>query len=252
MFSLDIETTQPDRDLLISELFEAGSTGINESSDAFLRAFFDDEQAAQASASHFGGTVQPADTTDWVIEAQRSLEPQLVGERFFLVPQWRDDATPRGRFRIAVNNGLAFGTGKHESTRLCLALLEQWVTPGITVLDIGTGTGILSEAAKHLGAGRVFACDIDHTAAEIATAHGIAAFTGSADAIDTGVADLVVANITPETITALKDELPRILKPEGTLLLSGLELHDQVPFATAETHTEGNWKALIVRNASTA
>jgi len=246
MFSLDLESTQPGRDMLIAELFEAGSTGINESHDTVLRAFFDDEEAAVASAKRFGGTVERADETDWVTEAQRSLAPQLVGDRFFLVPEWLDEATPPGRLRIEVNNGLAFGTGKHESTRLCLELLERLIRPGMTVVDIGTGTGILSEAARLLGAGIVIACDTDHYAAEIARSHSVAAFTGSADAIRSGVADLVVANITPETICALQNELRRLVKSGGVLLLSGLELQDEVPFRAAEVHTEGNWKALVV------
>lgn len=247
MFSLDLESPQADRDLLIAELFDSGCSGMNELSDTSVRAFFDDEQSAQASAKRFGGTPQPADDRDWVTEAQRSLEPQTVGDRFFLVPQWRDDPTPPGRFRIEVNNGLAFGTGKHETTRLCLGLLEKLVKPGMTVLDIGTGTGILSEAAKLLGAGRVYACDIDHGASEIALENGIDAFTGSAEAIQSHIADVLVANISPEAITAMRSEVPRLLKPGGVAILSGLELHDQVPFEPVELHTEGNWKALIVR-----
>ena len=247
MFSLELESPQPTRDLLIAELFEAGCSGINELSDWSIRVFFDDELTAQASAQRFGGTPEPADDRDWVTEAQLSLQPQNVGNRFFLVPQWRDDPTPEGRFRIEVNNGLAFGTGKHETTRLCLALLESQVKPGMTVLDIGTGTGILSQAAKLLGAAQVYACDIDHGASEIAREHGILAFTGSAEAIRSGIADLLVANISPEAITAMRDEVPRLLKPGGIAILSGLELHDEVPFTAAELHTEGNWKALLVK-----
>ena len=247
MFSLDLECTQANHDLLIAELYEAGSVGITELSDTSLRVFFDDEQSATASGLRFGAIPQPADTTDWVTEAQRSLQPTLVGERFFLVPEWRDDPTPEGRFRIKVNNGLAFGTGKHETTRLCLTLLETYVKPGMTVIDIGTGTGILCEAALLLGAAQVYACDIDHTAVEIAKAHGIPAFTGSADALESSIADILVANISPEALTALQNELPRILKPDGIAILSGLELHDEVPFTAKETHTEGNWKALVAR-----
>ncbi len=247
MFSLELESPQPTRDLLIAELFDAGCTGINELSDWSIRAFFDDEQTAAALATRFGGTPEPAEDRDWVVESQRSFEPQTVGERFFLVPKWRDDPTPPGRFRIEVNNGLAFGTGKHETTRLCLALLENYVKPGMTVLDIGTGTGILSQAAKLLGATRVYACDIDHGASEIARQHGIEAFTGSAEAIASGLADVLVANISPEAITAMRDEVPRLLKPGGVAILSGLELHDEVPFTAAEIHSEGNWKALIIK-----
>ena len=247
MFSLDLESPQADRDLLIAELFDSGCSGLNELNDQTVRAFFDDEESAIVSANRFGGSPQPADDRDWVTEAQQSLQPQTVGERFFLVPEWRDDPTPPGRFRIEVNNGLAFGTGKHETTRLCLVLLETWVKPGMTVLDIGTGTGILSGAARLLGAAHVYACDIDHSASEIAAQHGIPAFTGSAEAIRSGLADLLVANISPEAVTAMRSEVPRVLKPGGIAILSGLELHDEVPFTPLKTHTEGNWKAIVVR-----
>jgi len=246
MVSLDLECAQPARDLVIAEVFEGGCAGIIELSDSRIRVFFDSEMEARPFCTKYGGTIEAAEERDWVSDAQQSWEPQLVGERFFLVPQWRDDPTPPGRFRIKVNNGLAFGTGKHETTRLCLMLLERWVRPGMTVIDIGTGSGILAEAALHLGAATVFACDIDHTAVEIARLNGIDAFTGSAEAIRSGLADLAVANISPETIIALGDEIPRLVKRGGTAILSGLERGDDVPFEAAEVHTEGNWKALVV------
>ncbi len=246
MVSLDLESAQPERDLLIAEAFEAGCAGITELSDLRVRVFFESEPDAQRFQAKFGGAVELAEERDWVSDAQQGWEPQLVGERFFLAPQWRDDPTPTGRFRIVVNNGLAFGTGKHETTRLCLTLLETWVKPGMTVVDIGTGSGILAEAALHLGAAMVYGCDIDYTAVEIAKANGIVAFTGSAEAIRSGVADLVVANISPETITALAGEIPRLLRAGGTAILSGLENHDEVPFRPAEVHSEGNWRALVV------
>ena len=83
--------------------------------------------------------------------------PMEVGEKFFLVPEWRDDAPPPGRFRITVNPRMAFGTGVHESTRLCLEAMEEFVRPGSDVLDVGTGSGILAKAADLLGARRVIA-----------------------------------------------------------------------------------------------
>src|ERR1700738_1813831 len=95
------------------------------------------------------------------------LQPMTVGARFFLVPEWRDDPTPAGRFRIAVNPGQAFGTGVHETTRLCLEAIEEFVRPGSAVLDVGTGSGILARAAALLGAKRVYGCDVDPVAVEI-------------------------------------------------------------------------------------
>ena len=147
---------------------------------------------------------------------------------------------------MTVNPGMAFGTGVHETTQLCLEALEQLVRPGMRVLDVGTGSGILAKAARLLGATQVYACDTDPIAVEIA-AEG---FVGSVDAVASGSVDLVVANISPEAICALSADLQRVLREGGTLLASGFETHEieQVRAAlptTREVRTKGKW-ALIV------
>src|SRR5450759_68630 len=116
-----------------------------------------------------------------------------VGRRFYLVPEWRDDAAPEGRFRIAVNPGLAFGTGVHETTRLCIEALERHVRPESVVLDVGTGCGLLAQVAELLGARSVVACDTDPVAVEIARTRVRSArlFTGSASAVRPRSADIV-------------------------------------------------------------
>ena len=120
--------------------------------------------------------------------------------------------------------------------------MEDYVKPGLSVLDVGSGSGILARAARLLGAARVYACDIDPVAVEIA-AEG---FIGSADAVATGSADLVVANINPEAIVGLAPELVRVLKPGGTLLASGFEVEEveQVKAAlppALEVRIKGSW-----------
>jgi ribosomal protein L11 methyltransferase len=175
------------------------------------------------------------------------LQPIEVGERFFLVPEWRDDPAPEGRFRIAVNPGMAFGTGAHETTRLCLEALERHLRPGMDVLDVGTGSGILARAASLLGARRVWACDVDPVAVEIA---GMG-FVGSADAVKKGTADLVVANISPEAIVALAPDLLRVRRAGGVVLASGFELHEIALIEAAlgaarEVRTERSWALVVV------
>jgi ribosomal protein L11 methyltransferase len=247
MFSLEIDSNTDGRDLLIAELWELGSAGIVELSDTRVRAFFEDGADRAGLLSRYPhAAVREEENRDWVQEARDLLQPMEVGSRFFLVPEWRDDPTPPGRFRITVNPGLAFGTGVHETTRLCLEALEELVTPGIDVLDVGTGSGILAEAARLLGASRVIACDIDPEAVRIAGQ----GFIGSADAVRSGAVDLVVANISPEAILALAPEFVRVLRAGGTLVASGFNFSeaDAVKAALAgvrEIRQKGEWAAVV-------
>lgn len=248
MFSLEIDCLPEERDLLIAELWEQGSGGIVELGEGRVRAFFEDDQRGWA-VQRFPGIVFREEETerDWVQSARDLLQPMEVGARFFLVPEWRDDPAPAGRFRITVNPGMAFGTGVHETTRLCMEALEDYLKPGMRMLDVGTGSGILAEAAKLLGAGKVFACDIDPIAVEIAGQ----GFVGSVNAAASGSVDLVTANISPEAIVGLAPDLIRVLRPGGILLASGFELHeiDQVKAAlplAREVRQKGNWALIAV------
>ena len=222
MFSIDIECKQGDKEMTIADLWEAGSSGIVELEDwddiSKMRAFFDDDAHQPALLSRFGGEAQPADTRDWVAFAREYLQPMEIGQRIFVIPEWRDEPTPEGRFRVTINAGLAFGTGAHETTRLCLESIERHLRPGATLVDVGTGSGILSEVAIRLGASHVFASDTDPEAVTVARENfgragvSVPVFTGSAEAVASGIADVIVANISPAWIAELAPEWVRILK----------------------------------------
>jgi ribosomal protein L11 methyltransferase len=257
MFSIEIHCSPGGQDMLIAELWGEGSAGIVELDGGGLRAFFEDDADRSALAFRFhAASWRREEQRDWVALSRANWEPLAVGARFFLVPEWRSDPAPAGRFCIAVNPGMAFGTGMHETTQLCLEALEAHVRPGARVLDVGTGSGILAQAAALLGAAPVWACDIDPEAVEIArAATGPNVFIGSADAVRPGTADLIAANISPETIARLAPELLRCLRPGGVALLSGFERHEAAAVAAelqrqggapGEVRAKGNWALLVV------
>ena len=144
-------------------------------------------------------------------------------------PSWISEPPPPGAVEVVLDPGMAFGTGGHPTTSLCLAALSDLLAarPGASVLDVGTGSGILAIAARKLGAGRVAANDDDPKAVEVAREN--AAANGAdveialapARTID-GTFDLVVANILANTLVALAPELAGKLAPGGVVLLSGI------------------------------
>jgi len=264
MFVLELNCSDAERDILIAELWDRGSAGISELPYS-LRSFFNDDalipQLLSDFASHQPQVSQVVDE-DWIGYARAQTHPMEVGERLFLAPEWRDDPTPEGRIRIGINPGLAFGTGSHETTRMCLEWVEANVTPSSTVCDVGTGSGILAEAAALLGARRVIACDIDPTSTAIAR-NNIArsttrylVYTGSVTAIASSFADLLLANISPDWISALAREWRRVLAEGGRGFLSGFDASDlpQVQGALQKaglrvvaTRSENAWRAIEIQ-----
>ncbi len=249
VFSLEIESDFEGRDLLIADLWDEGCCGIAEPEGHAIRAFFEDfADRAALLARYPGSSIRIEEDRDWVQAARDLLQPMEVGRRFFLVPEWRDDPAPAGRFRITINPGMAFGTGVHETTRLCIEALEDFLKAGMNVLDVGTGSGILRAAARLLGAGKAYACDVDPVAVSIAGD----AFVGSVDAVRSGSVDLAIANISPEAIVALAPELIRALRPAGVLLVSGFDGNevDQIRAVLpqpAEVRLKGNWALIAVQ-----
>ena len=186
-------------DLLSADLWEAGTLGIVEG-PGYLDAFFNNAEEARPF-----GEPQLSPEVDWVKQTRDSFVPLLIGERFYIAAPWHQDPTPPGRLRLEINPGLQFGTGQHATTRQCLEALEKVVRPGCSVLDVGSGSGILSVAARLLGAKHVVACDVDEGGApalqealQVNPCGQIPFFTGSVDAVASGAFDIVVANISEE------------------------------------------------------
>jgi ribosomal protein L11 methyltransferase len=209
MYSVRVEIEPEHYDTLTAELWDAGTLGIIEG-EGCVEAFFEDF----ATAVWFGEPVE-APETDWVKTTEDAWPPLLVGEKFFVVAPWRKEPTPPGRYRLEINPGIQCGTGQHPCTQLCLEAMEQVIRPGDAVLDVGTGSGILSVAAKLLGARLVIACDIDPDAARV-----VPFFVGSADAVRSGSFDVVVANISEAVMEELRPELERVAAKR---ILSGFQ-----------------------------
>src|SRR5262249_34957556 len=148
---------------------------------------------------------RPVPGENWVTRTEEAWPPLLIGKKFFLVAPWNSEPTPPGRLRLEINPGLQCGTGRHPCTQMCLEAMEEIVRPGDAVLDGGSGSGILSIAAKLLGAGRVVACDIDPDAAR-----PVPFFIGSVEAARSGAFDVVVANINEDVMGPMRADLERV------------------------------------------
>ena len=198
---------------------------------------------------------------DWLGEWKKSWQPVEVGERFIVAPPWSEIPDNQGRIVIRIEPGMAFGTGTHETTRLCLAAMEKYFDGG-SFLDVGTGTGILAiAAAKLFPAARIEACDTDTEAVGIArenaalngVSRNVVFRVGTIEASKTTSADCVCANLTAETIVTLLSSLLgvtcRRLIVSGILALQAEMVQAKLRECGApeqfETITEGEWVALI-------
>ena len=181
-------------------------------------------------------TMEGIEDADWENNWKAFYKPMEIGERLMVIPDW-EEADPKGRAALRLNPGLAFGTGGHATTRLCLTALEKIVRPGMRVLDLGCGSGILSIAALLLGAESAFACDIDEKAADVAyenaalngvdrdryavRAGDVLTDAGLRKEMGTGY-DVVVANIVSDVIIALAPSVRGLMKEDGRFLASGI------------------------------
>lgn len=200
---------------------------------------------------------------DWLNNWRKYFKPMPVGERLLINPSWYTDTDPEGRAVLNIDPGLAFGTGKHETTRLCMEALERYVNKGSKVLDVGCGSGILGIAAVLLGADSAFGVDIDETA--VRTANDNARINGVGDSF-TAIAgdlvdkvtekyDIVVANIVADAIIALSASVPRFMTDDAVYIVSGIidaradDVKNAVKdsFDIVEENTLGGWYCFVLR-----
>jgi ribosomal protein L11 methyltransferase len=244
-WSLTAELPADAADACTALLFERGAAGVEEreaglvpmpgarqpgSGRVLLVAFFEDGEAARQAAAELDVPAELAEIPDrdWGEEWKKGLGPITVG-RLFLRPSWVEAAPPAGAAEVVLDPGMAFGTGTHATTSLCLGAIDDLLArrPGASVLDVGTGSGLLAIAARKLGAGRVAANDNDPVAvavaAENAGRNGAALeLTGAPPEAIPGVFALVVANILANVLVELAPVLARKTAPGGELVLAGV------------------------------
>lgn len=278
-FAVDMASDSVACEAVAYALMEAGALGTEVSQDkeaqCRVTAYFEVvperqrvwEELAEAlriyslpSSSVLGMTVREVADEDWLGEWKKSWQPVEVGERFIIAPPWSEIENAGDRIVIRIEPGMAFGTGTHETTRLCLAAIEKHFVGG-SFLDVGTGTGILAIAAvKLFPDARVEACDTDAEAVEIArenarlneVAEQVTLRVGTVD--EARSADCVCANLTAETIVTMAASLVSVTC--GRLILSGI-LDSQLETIVgslqqfgisepAEVTTSGEWACVVV------
>lgn len=215
-------------------------------------------------------TITAVRSEDWSTSWKVHFKPLRVGTRLLIVPTWEDASSLPGDLVLRIDPGMAFGTGGHETTRLCLELLEKimdegCIGPAPSLLDLGTGSGILAMAASLLGAGRILALDIDPEAVDVAREN--LALNDLAEKVECGTTplesleenfDIILANILAEELIRLAPGLAARLNPGGALILSGilaekeelvrLGFADQ-PLRYVETNRAGEWVAMLYLSA---
>ena len=167
---------------------------------------------------------------DWLNNWKQYFQPSPVGEKLLIRPTWRKNYDPEGRIVINLDPGLAFGTGTHETTRLCLEVLEKIVKEDTTVLDVGCGRGILGIASLLLGAKTAVGVDIDPMAVKTAKENAVlnnvedkfTAIEGNFTEKVSGKFDIVVANIVADAIIFLSQGVKTFMKKDSTYIMSGI------------------------------
>ncbi|HVB11409.1 MAG TPA: 50S ribosomal protein L11 methyltransferase [Bacillota bacterium] len=228
-------------DLACAFLHEMGAGGvvIDDEAAGQVRIWLPRDERLVARLGDLGNGLQrlapgawsvgqrPAQTDDWAHAWKRYWHATRVGARLVVVPSWESYETGASDLVLRLDPGMAFGTGTHASTLLCLRALEELVGPGATVADVGTGSGILAIAAAKLGASRVWAVDVDPVAVRAARENTlmndveVTVVEGGPEAVPSRC-DIVVANLTADLHVALAAAEAQLLGPAGILVASGI------------------------------
>lgn len=237
---------------------------------AFVHVYISPEENPLEAVAYLGERLQAAGIgyeidqnacykEEWENNWKQYFHTMEIGDRLVIKPKWEDYDNQGGRKVLSIEPGLAFGSGTHETTRLCLETLEPYITPDTTVLDIGCGSGILSIAALLLGAKRATGVDIDPLAVKTARENGLEngfsapqyeVLCGNLATDVKGKFDVVVANIVADVIILFCKDVGRFLNDGGVFITSGiidtreqdvLDAFRQYGFTVTARHTKNGW-----------
>jgi ribosomal protein L11 methyltransferase len=208
-------------------------------------------------------TMSKVNEEDWENNWKKYYKPTKVGNRVVVKPIWENYETKDEEIIVELDPGMAFGTGTHETTRMCIKALEKYVKPDSTVFDIGTGSGILSITAAKLKAKEVIGVDLDPVAVNSASENvkyndidNIKILHGNLMEVVKGKADIVVANIIADVIIFLVDGVKDFIAEGGRFISSGIILDrkddvvkklEESGFVVEEVNVEGEWVCIVAR-----
>ena len=209
-------------------------------------------------------TKREVDGDDWIDVWKKHFRPIRLG-RIVVVPEWIDYTPEADEKIVLLDSNMAFGTGEHETTSMCVELMQEYVTPDSVCIDVGCGSGILGISAVKLGAKKAYLTDIDYVAVSSATHNS--ELNGTADKTvvahsnlldDTDIqGDVMMANITGEILKLLEPSIPKNLKKDGVLILSGIiesrlsmvkEAYEEVGMQAVKERRKGEWFALVLKH----
>ena len=200
---------------------------------------------------------------DWANNWKKYYKPVKVGEKIVIRPIWEEYEKKDDEIVISLDPGMAFGTGEHETTRMCIKALEKYVKSDSTVFDIGCGSGILSIAAAKLGAKMAVGVDLDPVAVESANENlkfndvdNIKILEGNLIDVIDGKADIVISNIIAEVICILTEDVSKVINKNGYFITSGI-INDRVKMVTdkleecgfevIKINNDGEWNCIIAK-----